>query len=72
MFDGQSLKGRDGNTTIWHEENGAIVAWRGQMVRAEEGKKPRLLAMLGDPEALGGYVRSTNGISFTSSPVATR
>jgi len=34
-----------------------IVAWRGQVVRAEEGKHPRLLAMLGDPEALGGYVK---------------
>jgi hypothetical protein len=34
-----------------------IVAWRGQVVRTEEGKKPRLLAMLGDPEALGGYVK---------------
>ena len=34
-----------------------IVAWRGQMVRAEEGKKPRLLAMLGDKDELGGYVK---------------
>jgi 3-keto-disaccharide hydrolase len=37
-----------------------IVAWRGQVVRAEEGKHPRLLAMLGDPEALGGYVKIDN------------
>ncbi len=37
-----------------------IVAWRGQVVRAEEGKHPRLLAMLGDPEALGGYVKINN------------
>lgn len=34
-----------------------IVAWRGQMVRTEEGKKPRLLALLGDRDALGGYVK---------------
>ena len=34
-----------------------IVAWRGQVVRAEEGKHPRLLAVLGDSEALGGYVK---------------
>ncbi len=37
-----------------------IVAWRGQVVRAEEGKRPRLLAMLGDPDALGGYVHINN------------
>ena len=34
-----------------------IIAWRGQMVQTEEGKKPRLLATLGDPEALGGYIK---------------
>ena len=34
-----------------------IVAWRGQLVRAEEGKKPRLLANLGDRDELGGYVK---------------
>jgi hypothetical protein len=34
-----------------------IIAWRGQVVQTEEGKKPRLLAVLGDPEALGGYVK---------------
>ena len=34
-----------------------IVAWRGQVVRAEEGKKPRLLATLGDKDELGGYVK---------------
>jgi len=34
-----------------------IVAWRGQVVRAEEGKKPRLLGMLGDRDELGGYVK---------------
>lgn len=34
-----------------------IIAWRGQIVRTEQGQKPRLLATLGDREALGGYVR---------------
>jgi hypothetical protein len=34
-----------------------IIAWRGQMVRTEEGKNPRLLATLGNPEELGGYVK---------------
>jgi hypothetical protein len=34
-----------------------IVAWRGQLVRAEEGKKPRLLANLGDRDELGGHVK---------------
>lgn len=34
-----------------------IIAWRGQMVQTEEGQHPRLLATLGDPQALGGYVK---------------
>jgi hypothetical protein len=34
-----------------------IVAWRGQIVRAEEGKKPRLLGNLGNRDELGGYVK---------------
>jgi len=34
-----------------------IVAWRGQVVRTEEGKKPRLLATLGDRDELAGYVK---------------
>jgi len=34
-----------------------IVAWRGQVVRAEEGRKPRLLATIGDKDELGGYVK---------------
>ncbi|SPF35980.1 conserved hypothetical protein [Candidatus Sulfopaludibacter sp. SbA4] len=34
-----------------------IVAWRGQMVRTEEGKKPRLLATLGDRDELAAYVK---------------
>jgi hypothetical protein len=34
-----------------------IIAWRGQVVHTEEGKNPRLLAMLGDKDELGGYVK---------------
>lgn len=37
--------------------NRGIIAWRGQVVRTEEGKKPRLLATLGDKDELGGYVK---------------
>jgi len=37
-----------------------IIAWRGQVVRTEEGKKPRLLATLGDREELAGYVHVEN------------
>lgn len=37
-----------------------ILAWRGQVVRTEQGKKPRLLATLGDRDELGGYVRIDN------------
>ncbi len=34
-----------------------IIAWRGQVVRTEEGKAPRLLATLGDKDELGGFVK---------------
>ena len=34
-----------------------IIAWRGQMVRTEQGKKPRLLGMLGDPDALKTFIK---------------
>ncbi|HEY6468055.1 MAG TPA: DUF1080 domain-containing protein [Candidatus Acidoferrales bacterium] len=34
-----------------------IVAYRGQVVRTEEGKNPRLIAELGDRLALGGYFK---------------
>lgn len=34
-----------------------IIAWRGQVVQTEEGKHPRLLATLGNKDALGGYVK---------------
>lgn len=33
-----------------------IIAWRGQVVRTEQGKHPRLLATLGDRNELAGYV----------------
>jgi len=33
-----------------------IIAWRGQVVRTEEGKHPRLLATLGGRDELAGYV----------------
>jgi hypothetical protein len=35
-----------------------IIAWRGQVVRAEKGKKPRLLSTLGDPDALKSFIRT--------------
>ncbi len=34
-----------------------IVAWRGQLVRTEPGKHPRLLASVGDRNGLAGFVR---------------
>lgn len=34
-----------------------IIAWRGQAVRAEQGKKPRLLSTLGDSDALKEYIK---------------
>src|SRR5438105_6134846 len=33
-----------------------IIAWKGQVVRTEEGKKPRLVATLGGRDELAGYV----------------
>jgi len=33
-----------------------IIAWRGQVVRSEHGKKPRLLSTLGDSDALKEYI----------------
>jgi len=35
-----------------------IIAWRGQVVRAEQGKRPRLLAMLGDPDDLKNLIKT--------------
>jgi len=37
-----------------------IVAWRGQVVRTEEGKKPRLLAELGARDALASFVKAND------------
>jgi hypothetical protein len=37
-----------------------IIAWRGQVVRTQQGKKPQLLATLGDRDELGGYVKIEN------------
>jgi hypothetical protein len=35
-----------------------IIAWRGQVVRAEQGKKPRLLSTLGDPDELKALIKT--------------
>jgi hypothetical protein len=35
-----------------------IIAWRGQVVRAEQGKRPRLLSVLGDPNELASVVKT--------------
>ena len=37
-----------------------IIAWRGQVVRAEQGKKPRLLSMLGDPDEMKTIVKTAD------------
>ena len=37
-----------------------IVAWRGQVVRTQQAKKPQLLATLGDRDELGGYIKIEN------------
>ena len=34
-----------------------IIAWRGQVVRAEQGKHPRLLSMLGDADELKALIK---------------
>ncbi len=34
-----------------------IIAWRGQVVRAEQGKKPRLLSILGDPDEMKSLIK---------------
>ncbi len=50
--------GRNNYTGQYYEQatGRGIIAWRGQVVRTEEGKRPRLLATLGDREALAGYI----------------
>jgi len=37
-----------------------IIAWRGQVVRAERGKHPRLLSMLGDPDELKSVIKTSD------------
>lgn len=34
-----------------------IIAWKGQAVRTEEGKNPRLIATLGEPDVINSYYR---------------
>jgi Domain of Unknown Function (DUF1080) len=34
-----------------------IIAWRGQMVATEPGKKPRLVSMVGNPDELKSYIK---------------
>ena len=34
-----------------------IIAWRGQMVETDQGKKPRLLATLGSSDELKSYIK---------------
>ena len=50
-----------------------IVAWKGQVVRTEKGKNPRLLATLGEPAVIDCVSTSrTSGTNSTSSRPATR
>jgi hypothetical protein len=42
---------------IAENQGRGIVAYRGQVVRTEEGKNPRLISELGDRLALGGYFK---------------
>ncbi len=43
-----------------YEQNSSrgIVAWRGQMVETDQGKKPRLLANLGSSDELKSYIKA--------------
>jgi hypothetical protein len=34
-----------------------IIAWKGQTVRTEEGKSPRLIASLGEPDVINSYYK---------------
>ena len=54
--------GRNAYTGQYYEQatGRGIVAWRGEVVRTEQGQRPRLLATLGDREELGGYVKVDN------------
>lgn len=51
--------GRNQYTGQYYEQSTGrgIIAWRGQMVCTEQGKRPRLLATLGDKDELAGYVK---------------
>jgi hypothetical protein len=51
--------GRNTYTGQFYEQatGRGIIAWRGQIVHTEDGQKPRLIASLGDREALGGYAK---------------
>ena len=42
-----------------YEQNSprGIVAWRGQAVETDAGQKPRLLAMVGNPDELKSYIK---------------
>lgn len=60
MFGPQfDFDGRNRYTGQFYEQatGRGIIAWRGQMVETEEGQKPRLQATLGNPQALGGFVK---------------
>jgi len=50
--------GRNQYTGQFYEQatGRGIIAWRGQVVHTEEGKKPRLIATLGGRRAMGGNV----------------
>jgi hypothetical protein len=54
--------GRNQYTGQYYEQatGRGIIAWRGQVVRTETGKKPRLLATLGDRDELAGYIHIEN------------
>jgi Domain of Unknown Function (DUF1080) len=54
--------GRNNFTGQYYEQatGRGIIAWRGQVVRTEQGKKPRLLATLGDKDELAGYIHIEN------------
>jgi hypothetical protein len=47
MFTGQNYEGGTGR---------GIIAWRGDVVRTETGKKPRLISSVGDNKELAGYI----------------
>lgn len=51
--------GRNRFTGQYYEQatGRGIIAWRGQVVRTEQGKSPRLLANLGNTDELAGYVK---------------